>query len=54
MMSPHVQRKQADVLTLWATKRFDTSEIADMLMMSEANVERIIHADREARRRGAA
>lgn len=49
-MGPHVQRKQADVLTLWATKRFDTSQIADMFMMRETDVERVIHADRESKR----
>ena len=38
------------VLELWASKRRDTQDIAELLMMREADVERIIHADREARR----
>lgn len=42
--------KAAAVLELWATKRFDTSDISWILDMHEANVERIIHADRELRR----
>ena len=43
--------KAAAVLELWATKRFDTHNIAWLLDMHEADVERIIHADRELRRR---
>lgn len=38
------------VLELWATKRRNTQDIANLLMMREADVERIIHANREARR----
>jgi len=46
--------RKAAVLILWATKRRDTLDIAELLAMHEADVERIIHADREARRRAAA
>lgn len=41
--------KTAAVLELWATKRHDTHNIAWLLEMHEADVERVIHADREAR-----
>lgn len=44
----------AAVLELWSTKRRDTQDIAELLMMRECDVERVIHADREARRRRAA
>lgn len=39
----------SSVLELWASKRRDTHDIAELLTMREADVERIIHADREAR-----
>jgi hypothetical protein len=38
---------------LWRLKRLDTFDIAEMLEIHEAEVERIIHADREARRKAA-
>ncbi len=41
--------KKDAVLELWATKRYDTHNIAWLLEMHEAEVERLIHADREAR-----
>ena len=41
------------VLALWQLKRLDTHDIAGMLEIHEAEVERIIHADREARRKAA-
>lgn len=40
----------SNVLTLWATKRLSTWEISLLLKIHEADVERIIHQDREARR----
>lgn len=43
----------AAVLALWQTKRLDTVDIAGILGIHEAEVERIIHADREARRKAA-
>lgn len=52
-MGNYVQRNRAAALDLWATKRYSTHEIAELLMMREADVERIIHADRENRRRAA-
>lgn len=53
-MSPYLTKHTQAVLDLWATKRFDTYDIAQLLMMREADVERIIHVDREARRSWAA
>lgn len=52
-MGRHVERNRAAVIDLWATRRYDTHEIAELLLMREADVERVIHADREARRRAA-
>jgi hypothetical protein len=43
--------RRAAVLGLWQLKRLDTHDIAGMLGIHEAEVERIIHADREARRK---
>ena len=45
--------RRATVLGLWQMKRLDTFDIAGMLEIHEAEVERIIHADREARRKAA-
>lgn len=42
------------VLRMWGQKRYDTVQIAEAINISEAEVERIIHADREARRRAVA
>lgn len=47
-MANHAE-KTAAVLELWATKRHDTHNIAWLLEMHESDVERVIHADREAR-----
>jgi hypothetical protein len=47
-------KRRAAVLALWKLQRFDTCDIAEMLEIHEAEVERIIHADREARRKAAA
>ena len=47
-MAGLTEKKDA-VLELWATKRYDTHNIAWLLQMHEADVERLIHADREAR-----
>jgi len=47
-------KRSAAVLALWKLQRLDTFDIAGMLEIHEAEVERIIHADREARRRAAA
>jgi hypothetical protein len=47
-------KRRAAVLALWKLQRFDTCDIAEMLEIHEADVERIIHADREARRKAAA
>lgn len=52
-MGNYVQRNRAAALDLWATRRYATTEIAELLMMREADVERVIHEDREARRRTA-
>jgi len=52
-MGTHVERNRAAALALWGTGRYDTHEIAELLLMREADVERVIHADREARRRAA-
>lgn len=38
------------VLAMWATKRLSTWDIAQSLHIHEADVEIIIHKDREARR----
>jgi len=46
-------RRRVVVLLLWSLKRLDTCDIAEMLEIHEAEVERIIHADREARRKSA-
>jgi hypothetical protein len=46
-------RRHDAVLALWQMKRLDTFDIAQMLEIHEAEVERIIHADREARRKAA-
>ena len=40
----------ANVLSMWATKRLSTYDIAQSLHIHEADVELIIHGDREARR----
>lgn len=40
----------ANVLSMWATKRLSTWDIAQSLHIHEADVERIIHHDRETRR----
>lgn len=53
-MASYADGNTIAVLALWATKRYGTYEIADLLMMREADVKRIIHADREARRSAAA
>jgi hypothetical protein len=45
--------QRAAVLALWQTKRLDTVDIARILEIHEAEIERIIHADREARRKAA-
>lgn len=45
--------QRAAVLALWQTKRLDTVDIARILDIHEAEVERIIHAGREARRKAA-
>ena len=45
--------KASSVLALWGSRRFDTWDIAEMLEIHEAEVEHIIHADREARRKAA-
>ncbi len=45
--------KTSSVLALWKTRRFDTVDIASTLGIHEAEAERIIHADREARRKAA-
>lgn len=45
--------RRAAVLALWQTKRLDTVDIARILEIHEAEAERIIHADREARRKAA-
>jgi tellurite resistance protein len=45
--------QRAAVLALWQLKRLDTFDIAKMLEIHEAEVERIIHTDREARRKAA-
>lgn len=47
-MASYLEKKSA-VLELWATKSYDTHNIAWLLEMHEADVERLIHADREAR-----
>jgi len=52
-MGNYVQRNRAAVLDLWATKRYATTEIAELLTMRECDVERVIHEDRENRRRAA-
>ena len=52
-MSRYVMMKSTAVLSLWACKIYDTAEIAKTLHMRESDVERIIHADRESRRRAA-
>jgi len=52
-MSRYIEMNRAAVLDLWATRRYDTSEIAHLLTMRECDVERIIHSDRELRRRAA-
>lgn len=49
----YVAKMTGAVIQLWATKRYDTVEIAWRLDMRECDVERIIHADREERRRAA-
>ena len=46
-------KRRTAVLMLWSLKRLDTVDIAEMLEIHEAEVERIIHADREARRKAA-
>jgi hypothetical protein len=51
-LTPAARRRLA-VLLLWSLKRLDTVDIAEMLEIHEAEVERIIHADREARRKAA-
>ncbi len=38
------------VLLMWGTKRLSTWDIAQSLHIHEADVERIIHHDRETRR----
>ena len=43
-MSRYIEMNRAAVLDLWATRRYDTSEIAHLLTMRECDV---------ARRRGA-
>ena len=43
--------KASSVLALWGSRRFDTWDIAQLVGIHEAEVERIIHADREARRK---
>jgi tellurite resistance protein len=48
-----VAKRRAAVLALWQLKRLDTFDIAEMLEIHEAEVERIIHTDREARRKAA-
>jgi hypothetical protein len=45
--------RHAAVLALWQTKRLDTVDISRILAIHEAEAERIIHADREARRKAA-
>ena len=45
--------KATSVLALWGSRRFDTWDIAQLVGIHEAEVERIIHADREARRKAA-
>lgn len=52
-LAPAAKRRLV-VLLLWSLKRLDTCDIAEMLEIHEAEVERIIHADREARRKAAA
>ena len=54
MMSRYAKRKSVEVLDLWSGGKHDTVEIATKFEMRECDVERIIHADREARRRAAA
>ena len=52
-MRPYVAEMAGAVLVLWNSKRFDTHEIAHRLNMRECDVERVIHADREQRRKAA-
>lgn len=52
-MSRYVAEMAGAVIVLWNSKRFDTCEIAFRLNMRECDVERVIHADREARRSAA-
>jgi len=37
-------------IALWDTKRFSTAVIAEILLIPEADVERVIHIRREASR----
>jgi hypothetical protein len=50
-MGRYIEKNRGAALDLWATGRYGTWEIAELLMMREADVERVIHADRELRRR---
>ena len=45
--------KASSVLALWGSRRFATWDIAQLVGIHEAEVERIIHANREARRKAA-
>lgn len=38
------------VVALWDTKRFSTAEIAEILLVPECDVERVLHIRREAAR----
>lgn len=38
------------VIAIWDTKRFSTAEIAEILLLPEADVERVVHIRREAAR----
>ena len=48
-MASYLEKKDA-VLELWATKRYDTHNIAWLLEMHEADVERLIRNELEAAR----
>lgn len=38
------------IIALWDTKRFSTAEIGEILLIPEADVERVVHIRREAAR----
>lgn len=53
-VKPATELLVREILAMWATRRFDTKSMADLLKISEATVYNTLHAYREAKRiRGA-